>query len=148
MCMRRKLEASGTGAGCVFVFAFCCCCDKTPTKSNLGEETVYLASVLCRSLSCREIRAETQGRILEAGIDSETIEDAVSWLSPHKSLDLLSFTTWDQLLTDGTAHSRLGSPTSISLIKKVFPQTGPQDNLMDTIPQLRFPYLRYCLGLC
>ena len=53
-------------------------------------------------------------------------------------VNLLSYRTQNHQLRDGTTHSRLGSPTSISLIKKVFPQTGPQDNLMDTIPQLRF----------
>lgn len=39
--------------------------------------------------------------------------DTAYWLATHGFLSLLSYVPWNHLPRDGTAHNRLGSPTSI-----------------------------------
>lgn len=64
------------------------------------------------SPSSRRVRAGSQGRYLEAGTEVKALGER--YLAD--SLDLLPlppYTTWDHLPRAGTAHNRLGLPTSI-----------------------------------
>jgi hypothetical protein len=48
------------------------------------------------------------------GTDAEAMEGAAIWLAPHGPLSLLSYTTQNHLRRDGTAHSGMGPPVSIT----------------------------------
>ena len=55
-----------------------------------------------------------QGRILEAGADTEAMECAAFCLAPHGLLSLLSYRTQDHQPRDGTTYHGWGPPPLIT----------------------------------
>jgi hypothetical protein len=71
------------------------------TKRYIGEEHVYF--ILWTIVLCREVRAGTQGRNLEAGTEAEA--PASCWLILHGLLSSFSYTSQDYILRGGRGHS-------------------------------------------
>ena len=59
-------------------------------------------------------QALKQGRNLEAAADAETMKNVLHRLVPHELLSLLSYGTHGHQHSDGTTHSGLDLPTSIT----------------------------------
>lgn len=111
---------------CVRV-CFFCSCDETPcSKPTLGEMSLF-HPISYRPV-LREVREGTQAGA-EGGAMKESCLLACSQSHPG------------HLSKDGTTHSGLGYPTSVNNCGKDPPPTWAQANMMETIPQLRFPFL-------
>ena len=63
--------------------------------------------------SLREVRAGTQGSILEAGTEVEAMEMCCLLDCAHGLLSLLSYGTQDHQPSGTTTHSDMGPPISI-----------------------------------
>jgi hypothetical protein len=70
-----------------------------------------------------------------AGICFKTEAETMEKILIHRGL-LLCYVSWAHLLRDGTAHSGLAPPISISNQENAS-QTSPQASLMKVITQLR-----------
>ena len=69
---------------------------------------------------------------------------AAYWLALHGLLSLLSYRTQDHQPRDGTAHSELGPPLSITNERNAFP-ASLQPDLMEAFSKLKFPPLQWLL---
>lgn len=87
----------------------------------------------------KDTKAETQSKNLEAGTEAEVTECHIVF--PSLLPGCHPSPTQAHLPRDGTAHSGLDPPTSISNQKN-----APQVNLLEAILQLRFP-LPKCVKL-
>lgn len=92
------------------------CYDKTPeNKSNLGRW--YLCQFIIYGPSLSKVKAGTQSRILESGAEAQDLEKCCLLAVPLDLLHHLYYTAQALLPRDGTALSRLGLPTPISIRK-------------------------------
>lgn len=90
-------------------------------RRNLGRQALTWLTLPFHSPSLEEVGAGTQGRTLEAGTKTETIEEECRWLTPPELLILLLLHKPGPSAQGGTAYSGLGPPPST-----VSPENGPQ----------------------
>lgn len=119
-------------------FAFCCC-NNTMTKSNFGEERVYLGLWVTAHPQPAIPRQGLKARKnLEAGNKQWPWAKAAYGLAPRLTFSSPSFIAQAHLPKDGTTHSGLGTPRSI-IVQDDAPQTCPRASLAEVIPQLGLP---------
>ena len=106
---------------------------RKPEEITVRKERVYLPHTFTLMHWCSSLKKSwqelTQGRILEAGADTE---DAAFWLTAHSLLSLLFYRIQDHQPRDGTTHHRLCSPSLITSWENAL-----QLDLMEAFPQLR-----------
>ena len=85
------------------------------TKSKLGRKGFIRLTLPHSSSSLKGSEQEfRQDRDLEVGTDAEAMRGTAFWLAPYGLLSLLSYRTQDHMPRDGTIHSVLYSPPSIT----------------------------------
>jgi arginine exporter protein ArgO len=89
-----------------------CCHDKTLTKNSMGRKGFIWLTGYC--LLSIEAKTETQGRNLRQELEQKPWRNIAYWPSSLGLLNYRSYTAQAYLPKDNTAHSGLGSPTSIS----------------------------------
>lgn len=112
-------------------------CDKTLwTSNNLMGEGVYFFLVLNDILSLKEARAETQGITRVKDRSRRYGGWPLARLAARHKISLLSYSAQAHLTRNGSTHTGLGPPPSISNPDNAL-RTCLQTNLMKAILQLR-----------
>lgn len=95
--------------------------------------------------SPREAKVVTQGRNLETGTEAEAMEWCCSLACFRLLLRNLSYISRNYLPSDGSSHSEMGLPTSISN-QEISLQTWPKANLKRVLLHLRHFSSQVTLG--